>query len=377
MNLFLVLITAFLFLQNPAQAGGGGHEGHGGDGVICENNPSNVELSDFFEAEQQTSDYQIDLLGTDYLAITQQAIQRVAAIDPTYSARLEAALTRFLDHDKIQFVDRAKLKPVDDAQEQIEPLPGCSIVQLALQNAKPLPFEARLWIDQNLWSKLSPVHQAGLIFHELIIAVERDYHLKDTRNLRHFVATVFSSKFKTLEVNDYGKLGELLKSQLLGTNYQGFRLIYNRHFFYDANQKIAEAMIQTSAPVEVKSPYSENVFCRDDMPVAINQKGLIVSCFLGGTLPSTAFLSISTHQNARKKVMVQSYYYKWLEKGEATDFYENGVPKQVLVWLMGGSSSDTRLQLSVDATVISNSPTTPSYLFHGCKRFGFRQDCRL
>jgi hypothetical protein len=161
-------------------------EGHGGQSVVCRDESRKItsaQLLDFFEAPI--------MYGQNILDSGESIENQINRV----TTKLESAIYRpgaYSDIFKnintiIRFTpDGVKLKPIDDSLVVTLPV-GCNIEQLAVYVDKNL-----ILIDREIWGKLSPTHQAGLIVHEGIYFDLRRFRETDSRRTRKIVGHLFS-----------------------------------------------------------------------------------------------------------------------------------------------------------------------------------------
>jgi hypothetical protein len=161
-------------------------EGHGGQSVVCRdqsNKITSAQLLDFFEAPIM------------YRQIIQESNKSVDSQIDAIARKLENTIYRpetygriFNDiKSSITFVKDVKLKLINDSLEVIIPN-GCKVEQLAIYVDQNL-----ILVDNEIWEKLSPTHQAGLIVHEGVYFDARVFGEKDSRRTRKIVGHLFSN----------------------------------------------------------------------------------------------------------------------------------------------------------------------------------------
>lgn len=204
MHLKLALGLSLLALSLSGFAQGsdrGGHDGGGGNGVVCYNPQGlieSVELLDFFEG-RMLEGLSIPEYQGNYKAIYQSVIEKSASsgILKTMKQgnRLQAGF-KFLP-------EGVRLNPINDSSEIFIPV-NCKIEQLA--NFQGL---SRIFIVKDFWNKLSETAKAGLLMHEFLWYMERESGAKKSSRARRTVARFFADNFEFEKINHNVKLGDV------------------------------------------------------------------------------------------------------------------------------------------------------------------------
>jgi hypothetical protein len=182
---------------------GGNEVGNGGNAVVCLNR---VELLDLYEAKVLRK-FEIDpgLSGSDPFQIAAIRLGTLEAMDPKSAKIYKTMLERL--KTEISFEDGIQLKPIDDSAHAFEPKEkGCKVSQLAVFRKKNLPGEKIVLVEKTIWKKLTPVHQAGLLLHEIIYKHLSDLGEKDSAKARYLVSYVLSAPFSKKDVEAYWSL---------------------------------------------------------------------------------------------------------------------------------------------------------------------------
>lgn len=173
-------------------ASAGFKKGNGGNSVVCSDHS---ELLDFYEAgilegyvfEDEVSSWEV---------VLRDKLNVLAKAKPELALKYQNWLNEF-SSDVLFLVD-ANLGKVNDSLHVVIP-DGCSVEQTVNQQSNPLPVEKRYWISKKHWDQLSNLDKAGLIFHEFTY---RQLQSKDSREVRHITAFVFSKGFSHLTVEE-------------------------------------------------------------------------------------------------------------------------------------------------------------------------------
>lgn len=154
MKLKLTLVT----LLFPFLAAAGFESGNGGDVIICNGVPKFLDY--YFSAFGWIE------LGPDDLdpyAKVEIALKRIEKYDVN-RAKLYRKWAKQFESEALRA--RVRLSDVDDSV--FAPEKNCHLEQLVLQFQPESGRPYRYYIDQDLYERLSPTNQAGMILHELI-----------------------------------------------------------------------------------------------------------------------------------------------------------------------------------------------------------------
>jgi len=196
-----------------------GGESHGGDAITCFDRPyflpndkidpaakliKQPELKDFWEFSQLLDFHLINLKNDqnleeiDYKTLVDTVINQIGRVDPPLFYRLTK---KFYHFDEIfRFIHQATLKEVNDSSSSIKPDPSefCYEVQLAVFEKNTLPGSGNTIINKKIFDKMSELHKAGLILHELLW-FEFTHNEPLVKNvsyyLRHFTFLAFTHRF--------------------------------------------------------------------------------------------------------------------------------------------------------------------------------------
>jgi hypothetical protein len=188
MKILIAMICLLFLLLNIAFAGD--QKGNGGDSVDC---GEKSYLLDFY---LRPGTYVESSLNE--LEIVDKLLDKIAAFSPVRAELYRARLGKFMS--QTTFVN-GSLGTISDIGIDYPRLPeGCKIVQAALQKLIVFGNEKRYFISQEQWSKLSGLHRAGLILHELFYL---ELQAKDSFKLGRFNAYLFANFSNQLNKKEF------------------------------------------------------------------------------------------------------------------------------------------------------------------------------
>lgn len=155
MNSKLIALLLFVFSMNIFA---GDHKGNGGNSVEC---GDKAYFFDFFANPGQYPDY-----TTNEFTIVEDVLEKMQTLTPVRVEIYRERLKNFLSMSS--FVKDANLGVIFDTGTSVSLPEGCRIVQTIIQKRVVLGTDKRFLVSEPLWNKLSPVHRAGLILHELL-----------------------------------------------------------------------------------------------------------------------------------------------------------------------------------------------------------------
>ncbi len=188
MKTTLATLLLSLSLVHPLAALADGSSGsHGGDAIICFNQPiwqsgeqvdprngplkkTKIQLADHWEWLEKSSPKRTLSMGPskNYLDKVGFVLARLQKSDPI---RAEAYQKRFSKFFSVaRQVERAGIPEIDDAYYDLETQKNCYRRQFAVRRDKVLPGEATFLIDKELFNDpiTTAETRAGLILHEII-----------------------------------------------------------------------------------------------------------------------------------------------------------------------------------------------------------------
>lgn len=196
MKLVLMLIFLFMGINAFAYSPGGV--------MVCGKNP---KLYSFYEgANPQLHNIKVwkddkKISRDQYLV---KALLRVKTTFPTiFSGVLE--IVRKMQVVEVGFVDQARLPEIPFVAQ------GCSYQEIASRQH----YNKFLFVDMDLYPRLSPMGQAGVIFQEAFFGYATDSREMDPDFARKFVAKVFSDEELNPKLNTDGMTPEQKKTATL------------------------------------------------------------------------------------------------------------------------------------------------------------------
>lgn len=203
-GIFLSLsLSALLYASNRV--------GNGGDYLSCnEDNKQHEGLYDFFEAK---TTHKLNLLNYDtslsYEEILQDIFKRLELRNPSRAKKYKEWYADFWKETKLEY----EFKLVDIPDTGMGRIPhGCELLQFAGQNIEPDATLSRYEIDGNIWNSASPVDQAGLVMHELILREKSTGLLAShtTENVRYLTGLLFAEEWSIWDLKTLvGKIESL------------------------------------------------------------------------------------------------------------------------------------------------------------------------
>lgn len=165
--------------------------GNGGNVVFCKTKKtSSAALLDFYEMETKVQSKEKDAFK---IAETQLQHLKMAApkLADQYLQRLKEIQA------DIDYRNDISLTSVPDSLHLFKPLNSdCEILQIAIRKAQAAGDEKRFLIREDLWKKLSPSHQAGLLTHEIIYEHLSKLGEKDSVKARKLNRYIYSENLK-------------------------------------------------------------------------------------------------------------------------------------------------------------------------------------
>lgn len=163
-SLFILFLSITIQAQNRV--------GNGGDVVICKNN---TQLLDFYEDEK----FKFESSEKSPWAIAEERVLQLKKIAPKLAPQYQERLATI--KNEFEYKSDVELTDVKDSSHLFLGS-GCSIKQVAVRKNLAVGKDFRFIISKKHWDALTPVHQAGLIMHEIVY--EHFYKLgeKDSKN---------------------------------------------------------------------------------------------------------------------------------------------------------------------------------------------------
>lgn len=143
--------------------------GNGGDAVVCSSDKNSeiisAELLDFYENKNEKIEK--NNIEKDPYQIAQSQFDKLKGVAPKLFKQYQNRLQQI--KDEIEFKNNIKLTEIEDSLHAFQPISeNCKIIQIAIKKDQVIAQEKRFLIREDLWKKMSPSHQAGLLTHEII-----------------------------------------------------------------------------------------------------------------------------------------------------------------------------------------------------------------
>ncbi len=158
--------------------------GNGGDVILC---GGTSELLDFYEVSIPTGQKE-----TDPYKVAETQISKMEKVAPTLARQYLKRLKEL--PQEIDFKSEVQLEDIQDSKHLYLPDPKkCKIQQIAIRKTAVLKGEKRFIIQKDLWNNLSPLHQAGLLTHEVIYEHFSKLSEEDSLKARKLNAYLFQT----------------------------------------------------------------------------------------------------------------------------------------------------------------------------------------
>ncbi len=206
-----------LFIISSSFAGN--EVGNGGDVIICKTKEGKTAkeikkepvLLDFYEYKTEMKFKQDEFDFQDEYRVAQAVIERLKKISKKLHSQYSKDLEKF--RVKVRFLSGEELSNIEDSFH-ISIKKGCEIKQIAIQRVDPLSNDTVIFINKDLYEKLSPLHKAGLILHELVYEHFLFFEVKSSVKVRFFNRYLFSKEIKGHGPEDLRKISEGLEIPL-------------------------------------------------------------------------------------------------------------------------------------------------------------------
>jgi hypothetical protein len=215
---FVFWVMASLTFVTPLPASAGNRVGNGGNAVLCKGDNSKpgapdisdtAELLDFYEADLRfNSKAAISDSPDPAFSLAAKQLKLLGAVHPTLSSQLLKRLQEIRGErpgqGEIEFKTGAALVPVDDSKHLFTPSdPRCTIVQVAIRKLEVLPGEKRFLVRKDIWARLAPLSQAGLLTHELVYEYFFRLGEQDSRKARAFNSLLYGKALPEMNAGEY------------------------------------------------------------------------------------------------------------------------------------------------------------------------------
>lgn len=190
----LSLVIVFCFgVSSLALANTGSTKGNGGFVVSCQDaeGPSYQTL-DLFEAEKNRKFKLLKFSESNAVDIALKVVAQLEEVSPRRHRLYQKQIREF--YSRSAFVRNAVFTDVKDAYPVFLPR-FCKLVPTAIQTRYALPEEPRYFINEEVWKKLNPTHQAALMLHEIVYW---EFAHQYSVLTRAFVGLLFSQHFRDL-----------------------------------------------------------------------------------------------------------------------------------------------------------------------------------
>ena len=187
----MISILAFILTLlplTPAQANN--KVGNGGNVVLCKPKApakSSARLLDFYEHDlSPVADTK------DPVAIAGKQLDGLEEAAPTLAALYRKRLQEI--QGEMELKSGVVLTNIDDSKHLFKPADRkCRVEQIAIRRKNPGSDEKRFLVSKDLWEKLDPANQAGLLLHEVIYEHFSKLGEEDSTKARRLNSTLFSA----------------------------------------------------------------------------------------------------------------------------------------------------------------------------------------
>lgn len=194
-TLKLFLLISF----SSVSAFANGHRvGNGGDVVVC---PKSQEVLDFYENSGAVRGFATEKTKENVL---EEVLRNLERLSPRQARQYKNRVLQFAA--ETEFKKDVALTDIKDSKHLFEPKdPACAVMQIAIRRREVGLEGKRFVVDENLWNKLSPRGQAGLILHEVIYEHLAKLGEEDSIRARKLNAYLFSNKVFADSQDSYWK----------------------------------------------------------------------------------------------------------------------------------------------------------------------------
>ena len=239
----MFLLTSSLL--SPGLKAASNEWGNGGHGVRC-SDVENEELLDFYEARANGLDLR-DFSNQDEREIVSSVLKRLELFAPKRAERYENIFQDVLKNLRYTKKNEQLIVTQDVGYTSIAK--NCEIIQFGLQVQEYGQKETIVIVQQDSWSKLSPINRAGLLLHEVVLLdlATNEERPITTQKARQFIGLLFSEDFLHFTLQKFvGKLG-LLNFKYAEAKEVEFPL------FYLSNGKKVESTLEWGDESVLKS----------------------------------------------------------------------------------------------------------------------------
>lgn len=189
-NCSLGLLILFLGVSSLAS----NKVGNGGDIVFCKKaQEPKGKLLDFYE-----NSLNFESKETSAEVIAEKQLRQLQIAAPQLA---EQYLKRLKSISKdIEYKSDVILTDIKDSKHLFRPFSDdCQVLQIAIRKAKIISNEKPFIICEDLWKQLSPLHQAGLLTHEIVYEHLAKLGEEDSVKARKINRFLYQSEIKKEE----------------------------------------------------------------------------------------------------------------------------------------------------------------------------------
>jgi hypothetical protein len=204
-----VVTKTKLKASSRAPASNGKEGGNGGDAVVC---PDGVYMLDSIESERRG--YPIKIIGGKTLRSKVEAtLGRLDSKNLVFKNDLlifaDIILKDIESYDRdgsdkqenTIFTDGNLINVSDEVAGYLPP--KCTLEQLIVQNAKPMPGEKKFIFQKGLWNRMSMEEQAAAVIHESIFSFMIKYTIPNSLVTRYFNGLTISGQIQEYSVLEF------------------------------------------------------------------------------------------------------------------------------------------------------------------------------
>ncbi|QLY23856.1 hypothetical protein [Bdellovibrio sp. KM01] len=186
---YLVSSSILMMLSVCLVHAEGNKVGNGGDGVFCKGSNESARILDFYEGDLKPT-----ATEKDPYAIAEKKFTELKSAAPKLGEQYLSRLKTL--RSAIDFKEGVALTNIKDSNHLFKPVEAdCEVIQVVIRKRSPLPGEKTFIIRQDLWDRLSPVQQAGMISHEIIYEHLMKLGATDSVKARAFNRFIFGEKY--------------------------------------------------------------------------------------------------------------------------------------------------------------------------------------
>ena len=207
MRILFVLSIVYLF---GSSVFAGNEVGNGGDVVLCSpkgDTERPPQLLDFYEAGIE-SDYTLESYDQkDEYQLILKVLESLKKVSQSLSEKYQRDLKSF--RLKTTYVTGSKLRNIKDSFHT-SVKNDCRVEQIAIQKESLKSGDTKIFINKDLYEKMTSLHKAGLIMHEIVYEHFRFFKETTSIKVRAFNRYLFSKEIKNHSKKELLKLSEEL-----------------------------------------------------------------------------------------------------------------------------------------------------------------------